>query len=97
MNLRNAVTLANMTWEKWKMLPATERFHLTDRSQLTPQLLQFEGFRVEVVDKFGETRRFKVGRSTGWRPIHLELKRRDSSGGNGADKEYKSVRVVSAK
>lgn len=62
--------------------------------ELSPQLVGLEGRRVEVVDEFGDKRRFYVGRSTGWIPVHLEIARRDSSGGGAADREYKSVTVV---
>lgn len=63
-------------------------------ADLSPQLIGLEGYRVEVVDNYDETRRFIVGKSTGWLPIHLEIARRDSSGGPGASREYKSVRVI---
>lgn len=63
-----------------------------DYSGLTPQLLNHEGWRVEVVTTYGETRRFYVGRSTGWKPCHLEIKRRDSDGGFSAEYKYQSVR-----
>jgi hypothetical protein len=55
---------------------------------LTPQLKGLEGKRVEVVDLQGEKHRFRVGRSTGWCPAHLD--------GNGfiCDREYQSVRVL---
>jgi hypothetical protein len=59
---------------------------------LNPQLAGLEGHRVEVETTYGETRRFIVGRSTGWAPIHLEIKRRDSTGGGGAERHYRSVR-----
>ena len=64
-------------------------------ADLTPQLVGLEGKRVEVVDRHGETRRFWVGKSTGWFPVHLEIARRDSSGGaavTGAP--FQSVRIV---
>ncbi|REJ65662.1 MAG: hypothetical protein DWQ31_17125 [Planctomycetota bacterium] len=64
-------------------------------AELTPQLRGLEGRRVEVVDKYGDKRRFWVGKSTGWLPVHLEIKRRDSSGGcavTGAP--FQSVRSV---
>jgi hypothetical protein len=51
------------------------------QSELTPQLKGLEGWRVEVVDRWNQRRRFLVGRSTGYIPVHLELARRDSSGG----------------
>ncbi len=62
---------------------------------LTPQLIGMEGKRVEVVDRHGETRRFWVGKSTGWFPVHLEIARRDSSGGGAVTgAPFQSVRIV---
>ena len=64
-------------------------------ADLTPQLIVLEGKRVEVVDKCDETRRFWVGKSTGWFPVHLEIARRNCSGGvavTGAP--FQSVRVL---
>ncbi len=58
---------------------------------LSPQLVGLEGHRVEVVDRYGVTRRFIVGQSTGWMPCHLEIKRRGNIGGDPADREYQSV------
>ena len=62
--------------------------------ELSPQLKKLEGYRVEVVTDYGETRRFIVGKSTGWMPIHLEIVRRTSSGGVAAERHYKSVRTL---
>jgi hypothetical protein len=60
---------------------------------LTPELFGLEGRRVEVIDKWGETRRFIVGKSTGFVPIHLEVKTRRSLGGvMGAP--FRSLRVI---
>lgn len=60
---------------------------------LTMDLMGLEGHRVEVVDEEGDPpRRFIVGRSTGWAPIHLEIKTTRSMGGEGARREYHSVR-----
>ena len=64
------------------------------KSGLSPQLIGLEGRRVEVVTEYGETRRFQVGKSTGWIPCHLEIARRNSSGGGAAEKQYRSVRLV---
>lgn len=61
-------------------------------AHLSPQLMGLEGHRVEVETTYGETRRFIVGRSTGRMPCHLEIARRDSSGGIAAEHEYESVR-----
>ena len=60
--------------------------------ELSPQLTGLEGHRVEVTTKYGETRRFIVGKSSGWIPIHLEIKRRNSFGGCGAERTYTRVR-----
>jgi len=63
--------------------------------ELTPQLTGLEGKRVEVVDRHGERRRFIVGKSTGWLPIHLEIARRNSSGGPAViGAPFQSVRIV---
>lgn len=65
-------------------------------SDLTPQLIGLEGRRVEVTDRYGETRRFWVGRSCGPIPCHLEIKRRGSRGGEAVTgTPFGSVRVVS--
>lgn len=72
-----------------------QRNRLRCPAELTPQLTGLEGKRVEVVNRHGERRRFIVGKSTGWLPIHLEIARRNSSGGpaiTGAP--FQSVRIV---
>jgi len=72
-----------------------QRNKLRCPAELTPQLSGLEGKRVEVVDSYGERRRFIVGKSTGWLPCHLEIARRNSSGGpavTGAP--FQSVRTV---
>lgn len=63
---------------------------------LTPQLIGLEGRRVEVVDSYGEARRFVVGKSMGgWMPCHIELKTRNSSGGAAVyGAPFKSVKAV---
>lgn len=64
-------------------------------AELTPELIGLEGKRVEVVDSYGDKRRFKVGKSTGWMPCHLELANGRSTGGcavTGAP--FNSVRVI---
>lgn len=63
--------------------------------ELTPQLIGLEGRRVEVVDDAGITRRFIVGRSSGWMPCHIEIARRDSHGGPSVmGAPFKSVSVI---
>jgi hypothetical protein len=83
--------LAGMTHERWSRLSFEEKRKLQDLSGLSPQLLKHEGYRVEVVDGHGCKRRFWVSRSTGWRPCHIELKLRSSSGGQPADPLYLRV------
>ena len=63
-------------------------------AELCPQLTGLEGQRVEVEYEDGTTMRFWVGKSTGWMPCHLEIKRRTSMGGCGISGPFKSVRVV---
>lgn len=86
--------LEGMTYELWRSLNERQRKRVQDTTSLNPQLLKLEGCRVEVRDEYGEKRRFQVGRSGGWRPIHLELANCRSSGGCKAADNYKSVRIV---
>jgi len=51
--------------------------------ELTPGLVGLEGRRVEVTGPDGYRKRFTVGRSTGWCPMHLEIANSRSSGGGG--------------
>lgn len=63
--------------------------------ELSSQLIGLEGRRVEVVDRKGDKpRRFKVGKSTGWMPCHIELANARSHGGIAANHTYYSVRIV---
>jgi hypothetical protein len=64
-------------------------------SELTEQLKGLEGWRVAVVDRWNQSRKFIVGRSTGFIPCHLELARRDSSGGPAVvGAPFKSLRKI---
>lgn len=64
-------------------------------AELTPQLIGLEGKWVEVVDKYDEKRQFKVGRSTGWAPIHLEIEGNADGGPGVSGTPFKSVQVIS--
>ena len=86
--------LRNMTQAIWNKTPEHQKEKLQDLSGLSPQLTGLEGWRVEVLTSYGETRRFIVGRSTGWRPCHIELKSRASTGGPSAEKLYDVVRTL---
>lgn len=74
--------------------PCPGTLRVIDNSYLDPRLTPFyeSGERVEVTLTSGETERFYVGKSTGWKPIYLCILRRDSSGGAGAPRGFKSVR-----
>ena len=64
-------------------------------ADLTPQLIGMEGKRVEVVDCNGITRRFWVGRSTGWVPCHIALSRISQHGGPAVwGDPFQSIRIV---
>lgn len=52
--------------------------------ELEPALVGLEGRRVEVTGPGGYKKRFTVGRSTGWMPLHLEIASRRSTGGCAA-------------
>lgn len=83
-----------MDAKTWANTPIHKRAALRDLSDLSPQLVGLEGWRVEVTTDYGETRRFIVGRSTGWKPVHLEIATRRSLGGVAASRVYKSVRPL---
>lgn len=85
---------ARQSTECFKSIKDLPEYKRADKSKLSPQLIGLEGWRVEVVDNYNEKRRFIVRRSTGWMPIHLEVKTRRSLGGGAADKTYKSVRKL---
>ena len=78
---------------------ARERHNKTgwrSNSELTPQLIGLEEKRVEVKDRYGEIRRFKVGKSTGFIPCHLELANsRSTSGGAVMGAPFEYVKVIS--
>ncbi len=63
---------------------AKERFDKTGQPLtcgLESKLIGYEGKRVQVVDKHGETRSFVVGKSTGWIPCHIEKRSINSPDG----------------
>lgn len=87
--------LDGMTQAKWDSLRPIERERIRDNSGLHPQLVGLEGYRVQVVTQDGATLRFIVGKSTGWRPCHLEIARRTSHGGGPVDsRPFQSVKTL---
>lgn len=83
-----------MTQEIWSKMTDAQKDAVRDLSLLTKQLTGMEGWRVEVTDEGGNKRRFIVGRSSGWRPCHLEISRRSAVGGFPARDRYASVRAL---
>lgn len=86
--------LDGMTQQKWNALTPAQKEAIRDNSSLSPQLDGLEGWRVMVICDNGETRRFIVGKSTGRRPCHLEIKTARSHGGQPADRHYAVVRRI---
>lgn len=85
--LRDRVRAGAMTQKEWDGLSIAQREHVRDKSQLHPLLTGLEGWRVEVEYASGtpgvgysqaahwHLPRFIVGRTTGWCPCHLALRR----------------------
>lgn len=84
-----------MTWAKWQSLTDAERDAQRSTAGLTPELVGLEGWRVEATFKgLDKPERFIVSRSTGWVPVHIMLKRRDSSGGMQVWSKLTSVKPL---
>lgn len=58
----------------------TEKYR--SKSELIPEFIGKEGKRVEVITNYNEKQRYIIGKSTGFIPCHLEIKKRNSSGGS---------------
>lgn len=69
--------LHGMTQAKWDAMTPAQRDAARDTSGLHPKLIGLEGKRVVVGPWRGEGRRSKfiVGRTTGWRPAHLAMRK----------------------
>lgn len=79
--LREMIANGTMTHDLWKAQPRWIRERVRDTRKLLPQLIGYEGCRVEYTNEQGERVRRQIGISTGWRPVHLELYNARSSGG----------------
>lgn len=88
----------NMTWEKWQSMTRAERDAARDDSALHPALRGFEGMRVKVepAREFGRSS-FIVGKTTGWKPVHLAIARINCHGSSDVIRADEKFRVVSAK
>lgn len=88
-------------WYQYLLAAGERTFKLTGKRcpvELAPQLIGLEGKRVEVVDCWGNTSRFIVGKSTGFMPVHLEIKtKRSICGGAVVGFPFKSIRVVGSR
>lgn len=62
-----------MTQQQWDNMTPAERDRARDLSDLHPALAPYRGYRVEG-EYYGETRRFIVGQTTGWKPATLGLR-----------------------
>lgn len=67
---------------KPKKCPGTLK--IIDNSDLNPRATYFykSGERVEITYKDGSKTRCYIGKSTGWKPVYLEILKRSSSGGS---------------
>jgi hypothetical protein len=75
-----------------------EESGIKSSADLTPQLVGLEGKQVEVVDSYGEKRKFFVGKSMGWIPCHLEIEKRNDDGGCAVmGAPFRSIRILSVK
>lgn len=84
-----------MTHAEWVKMSEAEKAKVRDNGLLTKELIGLEGKRIEVVDCHGEKRRFWVGKSTGWTPVHLEIKTARSFGGQPVSgTPFKSVTIL---
>jgi hypothetical protein len=67
----------------WDKMRPWQKDICRDMTGLHWALVGLEGWRVELVYGGGWKERGIVSRSTGWKPCHIMLARRDSSGGGG--------------
>ncbi len=80
-----------MTVARWAMMSASERDKARDNSDLIPEVVGHEHHRMvgiiragweEGNKKEGDKKHFTVGKSTGWKPIHLSIHSERSMGGS---------------
>ena len=74
--------LTDMTQARWDRMSPAEKTKARDNSDLIPELIGLEGWKIEAAYPDGTKRRFILGKSTGWRPCHLEIATQRSSGGS---------------
>ncbi len=71
------------TVEPLKMERCKGTLRLIDYSELDPRFLDYfeSGQRIEITYEWGETERCYVGKSTGYKPIWLLIRKKNSFGG----------------
>jgi len=89
--------LRDMTQAKWDALSPAQREKMVDRSELHPLLSTYIGRKVRVQPKrkFGAST-FRVGKSTGWRPVLLAVRANASASSDviGADEVFTLIQPV---
>lgn len=64
-------------------------------SELIPEFIGKERKRVEVITRYGEKKRYIIGKSAGWIPCHLEILKSNSSGGSAVmGYPFKSIKFI---
>lgn len=64
----------------YKEVKCTGTLRVIDNSGLNPRAKRFyeTGEQVEIVYSNGEKTRCYIGKSTGWKPVYIEIKKRNS-------------------
>lgn len=84
----------NAKYAYWRDADTIQKAALRDTSGLHAPFVGLEGCRIEVSERSGYKRRFIIGKSTGWKPCHLEIARRDSHGGASLWVDFDSFKIV---
>jgi len=83
----------------FKIVKIAEKRYKTEsyrsKSELIPEFIGNEGRKVEVITSYNEKERYIIGKSTGFIPCHLEIKKRNSSGGSSVcGYPFKSIKFL---
>jgi hypothetical protein len=82
-------------WELFSLMTPAQKRELVDLPHRDPVLHPYyqSKERVEIILTGGDRVRCYIGRSTGWAPAYLIVKRRDSTGGCAVSaREIESIR-----
>lgn len=86
--------MTNMTQQIWDKMSPAQRDLARDNSNLIPQLIGCEGYRCEIKFANGSTKRFIVGKTTGWKPAHLFMARSNQHGSSILGHDFGPVLAV---